>query len=152
MKWPVGESSSVSVCVFQCTCAQLSGYLQGMHKYAHLQHESCCYFPWIHINKDLDLNEMNHFQFFPTPDVPFMSTHNSAGVSSEKESTRGHRRRWVILPMMAHQSLSVVKHPIRGTLPVSRPIRLMGEFFIFLFNQTEDVKYLSYQNISSVQG
>lgn len=35
-----------------------------------------------------------------------------------------------------HQSLSAVKHPIRGTLPVSRPIQLMGGFFIFLFNRT----------------
>ncbi len=100
---------------------------------------------------------MDQFQFFPhprctTPSPMYMSTHNSAGVSSEVESTRGCRRRWVTLPMMAHQSLSVVKCPIRGTLPVTRPIRLMGEFFIFLFNQTEDVKYLSYQNISSVQG
>lgn len=34
---------------------------------------------------------------------------------------------------LPHQSLSPVKHPIRGTLPVSRPIQLMGGFFIFLF-------------------
>lgn len=82
-----------------------------------------------------------------------MSTHNSAGVSSAEESTQGCRRQWwVILPLMTHQSLSAVKYPVRGTLPVSRPIQLMGEFFIFLFNQTEDVKYLSCQNISSGQG
>lgn len=35
---------------------------------------------------------------------------------------------------------------------MSRPIRLMGEFFIFPFNRTERGRYIPKQNISSVQG
>lgn len=67
---------------------------------------------------------------------PSTSAHNSAGRPSVRLSvrpTQGCRRCQRRVP---HQSLSAVKHPIRGTLPVSRPIQLMGGFFIFLFNQT----------------
>lgn len=60
MKWPVGASSTVSV--YFSTCVQL-GICRSCMSLPHLQHKSCCHFPWIHLNKDF--NKMAQFQFSP---------------------------------------------------------------------------------------
>lgn len=118
------------VCVVQCV--RLPRYLQR---------QSCRRVPFIHLKKDMALNKFGaHFKFIATAGGPVRVC--------PQFSWCFHRRRnrpeggWLCL-MMTHQSLSVVKHPIRGTLPLPHPIGLMAG--IFLFNQTPGVlpKYIS---------